>query len=78
MSAACKDCRKTAVCGGKPGGSAAYTLKETCVLKGKKYEKKKPSANTGKTAQTDRVTDKFVFHDYNKAIDHLSTEGSPT
>jgi hypothetical protein len=33
MSATCKDCRKRAVCGGKPGGEEAYTLRESCILK---------------------------------------------
>lgn len=33
MSAACRASRKTAVCGPKPGGEAAYYFKESCVLK---------------------------------------------
>jgi hypothetical protein len=46
MQAICKIVRKRAVCGEKPGGHAAYNLKESCMLKekGPKREKKPTAA----------------------------------
>jgi hypothetical protein len=50
MQAICKAVRKQAVCGSKPGGSGAYTLRESCIKNNPEPRKKQPNKSSKQDA----------------------------
>lgn len=67
MQAICKAVRKQAVCGSKPGGSGAYTLRESCVKKNQdtktKTQKKVTSGDSISAQRLKQYVD-FVEKDF--------------
>jgi hypothetical protein len=65
MQTICKAVRKQAVCGQKPGGSGAYTLRESCVKKIK--DTTKPPQKPRSSKKYDDYID-FVKRDLKKVM----------
>jgi hypothetical protein len=63
------------VCGGKPGGAAAYTLKESCVLKGSQKKDRTKTvipANSDKQFEIIKKNMKNVADDLKKVLARIN------